>query len=119
MSAAYKNLSFATADGGKFAIGAQNLVITVSGDKVTATNGKDDALEFDTSSLSYMEFTDFEDPAKVDRIEEFSGPATLYTLDGQPAGRFGSLEEARSSLAGGIYVVRLADGSSLKVYIKK
>lgn len=117
-SAKYNYMEFVTDDGASLYISADNLSITIDGDKVTATSGSDQ-LDFDTASLSLMRFSPNGSSA-VENLEISTSDAVVfYTTDGKYAGEFRSLGDARSSLETGIYVVKLANGGTLKIHIKK
>ena len=66
-----------------------------------------------------MAFGDADNTGFAEIPQAVAGPVEFFTLDGKSAGCFNSFEEARTSLENNVYVVKLADGSSLKVYIKK
>lgn len=118
MSAAYNAMEFTTETGEKFTIGMDNLIISVDGQSIKAVNGENTELNFDVASLASMQFVEF-DNSGVDQIRAYEGGVVLFRIDGSRAGSFGSLEEARASLEGGVYIVRLADGGTLKIILKK
>ena len=114
----YPSMEFTTDKGTKFLIAAENLSITINGDKVIATN-ENENLEFDASELTMMRFST-EKSAGVESVTDLNeGPVTFYTTDGKIAGQFNSMDDARTNLDGGIYIVKLENGGSLKINIKK
>ena len=119
MSAKYTALIFTDTTGKQYAVPAQNLVISIQGSTLVAETGSD-RLELPTSSLMSMQFGDDNNTTGLnDVILSGSGELTVVTLDGKPAGSFSSIDDARASLDSGVYIMKLADGSALKIYINK
>ena len=117
MFADYSALTFTDNTGERFSINTENLVITVADGQLQAVSG-DNQMQFVLTDLASMEFTN-EDTSGVEAVNAVSGGVTLYSVDGSVAGTFSSLDQAKSRLPEGVYVVTLADGGILKIYIKK
>lgn len=117
-SAQYSSLVFTTDKGEELAIPVKDLVIKIDGDLLIAQS-ENNKLEIPTKSLTMMAFGDADNTGVAEIPQAVGGPVEFFTLDGKSAGCFNSFEEARTSLENNVYVVKLADGSFLKVYIKK
>lgn len=117
-SAQYSSLVFTTDKGEELSIPVSNLVITISGENLIAQSDNQ-KLEIPTNSLTKMQFGDADNTGVANITESVNGPVELYTLEGKSAGSFGTFDAARLALEDGVYIVKLADGNSLKIYIKK
>lgn len=115
----YQTLLFQTADGGKIPVPTANLVISVDDGKLFISN-TDESMILETSDLMSMEFIEEAlSPSITESLYSDASPVKLYTLDGLFAGEFCCIDSARENLPGGIYIIKLADGGSLKVNFKK
>lgn len=112
----YEYMVFTYADGTQTALLAEGLVINVDGSSLAITNTEGESIEVDASELVSMQFSDV-DPAGVETILAGDSAWDVYNLEGVYAGRFNSLNEARSALAKGIYVIRNQEGETIKLVI--
>ena len=117
-SAQYSSLIFTTDKGEELAVPVSGLVITISGENLIAQS-ENQKLEIPTKSLTMMQFGDADNTGIADIVSTVNGPVEFYTVDGKKAGTFNSIEEAGRNLENNVYVVKLADGNSLKIYFKK
>ena len=117
-SANYNYMIFVTDTGEHFSIDSSGLTIKIDDDKVIATTGNE-ILEFYSASLSQMYFSNVTTTSvlKLETLEN-SG-AIVYSLDGIAMGKFTSLDEIRDVLPNGVYLLKLSDGSSLKINLIK
>lgn len=118
MMADYSALTFTDNTGSKLSVSTANLVITISDGQLKAVGGEG-SLEFTLTDLVSMEFTDDPNVAGVSAPGAEGGAVALYTLDGREAGRFSTIEQAQRQLEDGVYIVKLANGGTLKIYLKK
>lgn len=118
VSAQYSAMIFTTDQSEKLTIPVSDLIITIQDDNLLAMSGTQ-KLEIPLASLASMEFG-YNTNTGLDNIAISEGnPIVFYTLDGKKAGAFSTVEMARQALDGGVYIVKLKDGASLKIYIKK
>ena len=114
----YNTLKFTSDSGETYSIATNNLVIHVNGENLTFNNTD---LTIPLSSLVSMEFTDYDDsPAAIDTvIFEGTGTVAVYNINGTPVGSFDSYADALASLSRGVYVIKDANGNSLKISVGK
>ena len=107
-------LKIRTTDGVTTVMPADGLVFTHGDGNLTVSNGETTAV-FALADLDRMYFS------PVASADAVTAPAdtevTAYTLGGIAAGTFSSVDEARSSLAPGIYVIK-TDGVTFKMDIR-
>lgn len=118
----YPYLAFQTLDGAVSTISTSGLTLTYSEGTLTASaaaqgdaQGAGETLTLETARLSRMYFTDT--ATGVQALSASAGVQTVdvFTADGRRAGRFGSLQEAMARLPKGAYVVKAADGLTVKI----
>ena len=118
MARRYSSLMFTSNTGETYTVATNNLEILVNGENLTFSNTD---LTIPLSSLISMEFTDYDDnPSAIDEIS-FDGNSAIavYNIDGTSVGSFDSYTDALSSLGQGVYVLKDANGNSLKISVGK
>ena len=99
----YDYLTFATTQGEK-SMKADCMVITFSDGKMIVKNNEETST-FDLSQMSKFFFS--KTPTAIAQPEVEAGDeVTVYSVSGQFAGVYGSVEAAKNALARGIYVVK-------------
>lgn len=116
-AANYNSMEFKTTDGSSKTIGTTGLTITVNGDQLLVTNTAGETATFEASALATMQFVGGD--AGVETLLFGSGTVEAYTVDGQYAGKFDSVNEARLSLSNGIYILKGAQGKSIKIIVNR
>ena len=118
MAGSYSSLKFTSSTGETYMVATNNLEILVNGEKLTFSNTD---LSIPLSSLISMEFTDYVDSlAAIDTVNfDGNGLVTVYNIDGTSVGSFDSYTDALSSLSQGVYVIKDANGNSLKISVGK
>ena len=118
MAGRYNSLKFTSNSGETYTVAASNLEILVDSEKLTFNNTD---LTIPLSSLVSMEFTDDGDnPAEIDTVISGGNEViTVYNISGTPVGSFDSYAEALASLSQGVYVIKDANGNSLKIRVGK
>ena len=118
MAGSYNSLKFTSNSGETYTVAASNLEILVDSEKLTFNNTD---LTIPLSSLVSMEFTDDGDnPAEIDTIISGGNEViTVYNISGTLVGSFDSYAEALASLSQGVYVIKDANGNSLKISVGK
>ena len=114
----YTSLKFTSDSGETYTVGTNNLEILVQGESLTFNNTN---LMIPLASLVSMEFADYdESPASIDEmVFDPSSNVMVFDLNGTGLGSFGSFSEAFGSLGKGLYVIKDANGNSLKVNVEK
>lgn len=114
----YSTLKFTSASGEVFTVETNNLEISVYGENL-AFNNTD--LLIPLSTLETMEFIDhYDGPAAVETVvASFESTVLVYGIDGKVVASFDSYTEALSSLGKGVYVIKDANGKTLKISIGK
>lgn len=114
----FGTLVFKSANGETYSLEAKDLEIYYKDGNITFNNDK---RIIPVSTLVSMEFSD--NPADNTAVEKLftdtTGPVTVYSIDGIKTGKFQSLSEAYQSLKPGLYVVRLSNGETIKIEMKK
>ena len=101
----YSHITFVTSDCLQ-SIESSNLVMTVSGNNLVATNGTT-TLTLSLSQLQKMYFSDSEGVyTNLQLTEENQTITEVFTLDGRSIGTFQSLREAVIGLNKGSYILR-------------
>lgn len=115
-AADYPYLSFETTGGTITSYAADGLTMTVAGGKLIVTTADGNSSELSLSELSRMFFSS-EASAISDVPAGKDAAVSVYPLTGVSRGSFSSMESARRSLQGGVYVVR-TDGRTFKMTVK-
>lgn len=117
--AQYSYMTFTTNSGEKFSAQTEGLVITIDNGNLVAAD-TESTLTLPLNSLASMEFSETQEGTTgiATAVAADSG-VKAYTVDGISAGSFSSLAEMRDVLPAGFYVIKLADGNTLKINIKK
>ena len=118
-SAEYSFLVFTTDDGETCAIATSGLSINVKDGNIVAENGVDDPLTLPVASLASMEFSENGGAGISDATTGINGAVELYTLDGIKYGQFDSFDTAFQALSPGTYLLKKADGQTIKIIIGK
>ena len=100
-------------------IPAENLMLTIVGDKLVATNEVEGAWDFPLADLKGMEFSTDSSLGISDILENNSGVIKLYDINGVYAGEFNSLEEANKGLSKGLYVIKSENNTTVKILLGK
>ena len=118
MAGRYSSLKFTSSTGETYTIATNNLEILVNGENIAFSNTD---LTIPVSSLISMEFTDYVDsPAAIDTVNfDGNGLVAVYNIDGTSLGSFDSYTDALATLSQGIYVIKDANGNSLKINVEK
>lgn len=114
----YSSLKFTSDSGETYSVTTDNLEILINGENLTFNNTN---LTIPLSSLVSMEFTDYDDsPAAIETVTfDGRGAVTVYNINGVSIGSFDSYAEALASLSQGLYVIKDANGNSLKINVEK
>ncbi|MDE7160798.1 MAG: hypothetical protein K2O24_08170 [Muribaculaceae bacterium] len=112
-AAAYQWLIFSFSDGSQLSVAAENLEIHYNQENLILTSNQVNET-VPTATLASMRFSDTCSGIDGLPAESLSGPVTLYTLGGVEAGKFRNLDEARTSLPAGTYVIK-SGAKSVKV----
>ena len=118
LAGSYKSLKFTSNSGETYTVATNNLEILVNGENLTFNNTD---LTIPLSYLVSMEFTDYDDsPAEIDTVLfDGKGAVTVFNINGTSVGSFDSYTEALASLSQGVYVIKDANGNSLKISVGK
>lgn len=112
--AEYTAMTFKKTDGDKHVIALAGLTLNMSDGLLTAANATA-SVSIPLAQLESMEFSYGSSAATAIYEQSLSRQATAYTLDGVEAGVFSTVSEALTSLAPGTYVIKYADGTTLKI----
>lgn len=113
----YYSLEFKSSDGSSVMVATEGLVITVDGDNLIVSNSKGEALSLPAASLVSMQFVD--DSGAVESIFKDNGELKVYNLEGVDFGTYNSLNDAKTNLSPGIYVIRNSAGETVKIIVNK
>lgn len=118
MAGRYSFLKFTSDSGETYCVATNNLEILVDGANLAFSNTD---LIIPLTSLVSMEFTDYDDSsAEIGNVTfDGKGVVTVYNINGVSAGSFDSYTEAIASLTQGVYVIKDANGNSLKISVGK
>lgn len=111
------HLAFMSNDGSVITIEARSLDMTVSGEKLIATNGTT-SLELELQELVKMYFTNSSASVELISFGLNDGMISVYSLDGTFRGNFGSSAQAMSSLPKGIYLFETTDNKTIKIAVQ-
>ncbi len=106
-----------TEDGAVAEIEAASLVMSVSGDKLVVTNGRNN-LDFELSKLTKMYFAGDASGINMVTSDLNNEEANVYTVDGLYLGRYDSVASAKSELPRGVYLVKTSDGKTIKISVR-
>jgi len=118
----YPYLMFQTADGNTIAVTASELTITFADGKLIATNAEG-TQTLTLTDLSKMYFSTTGDANAIEDVKAdgptdmSQEPVEVFTLTGISIGKYDTLQQAKSSLSQGIYVVKSAS-RTLKIAVK-
>lgn len=110
-------LAFLSDDGTVDTIDANSLSLSVSGDNLLASNGRE-TLELNLQSLVKMYFTGDASGVELLSVSPGDGEVSVYAVDGKFSGRFGSASKALSELPAGTYIFRTSDNKSVKIAVQ-
>lgn len=111
------NLVFESTDNSTRTIEAKSLTMSVSGDKLTATNGTE-TMEMELSKLTKMYFTGGQTGVELMPIDFNGKGIDVYSLDGHFKGNYDSVATALSSLTTGIYIIKSSDNKTIKIAVQ-
>ena len=114
----YNSLKFTSNTGETYTVATNNLEILVDGENLTFSNTN---LTIPLASLVSMEFTDYDDNAADAHTIVIDGDnsVSVYDINGTSVGSFDSYSEALAALGHGFYVIKDANGNSLKISVGK
>lgn len=111
----YSHLTFQKKDGSCLSFPVASLAMVVSGEKLLVYAGSENSA-IDVSDLSCMYFSTA-DVTGIQEVEKKVGMLEVYSLQGVKYGCFESMEEMRSSVPAGVYVIR-QQGKTQKMIIR-
>lgn len=111
----YSHLTFQKKDGSCLSFPVASLAMVVSGEKLLVYAGSENSA-IDVSDLSCMYFSTA-DVTGIQEVEKKVGMLKVYSLQGVKYGCFESMEEMRSSVPAGVYVIR-QQGKTQKMIIR-
>lgn len=117
-ASSFKYMEFKTKAGITYTIGSNGLVLTVSGETLSAVNSADEHLTFPVAELQSMQFTDVSSGVEALSINE-DGEISVFDLNGIKIGKFVSLDSASQSLDSGVYIIKNKAGQTFKTIIGK
>lgn len=114
----YTSLKFTSNTGETYDVATNNLEILVEGDNLTFSNTD---LRIPLASLVSMEFEDYDNSTSLIYETVFDGnsPVLVFNINGTPIGHFTSYSQALGSLSQGLYVIKDANGNSIKLSVEK
>lgn len=112
----YTTLTFVSSDGSQTSVAASGLCITFADGQLVGENGNS-SITLDLGQLQKMYFGQATGIVAAATADDGSSEATLYTLGGVKVGTFGTLDEARSQLRPGVYIVKTSN-KTFKTTIK-
>lgn len=118
MSADNISLVFRSADGNEQAIETSGLEMVFE-DGVLRASSATMSLSLPLSELCSMEFSSTAAGVDIVEADKSAGPVEIFGADGRSMGRAASVAEAASELPAGIYIIKLSDGTTRKIAIKK
>lgn len=115
----YPYLTFQTADGQTQSVATTELVITFADGNLVATDNNGATTTFPLSSLQKMYFaSEASESTGIDLLSTAADePVEVFTLTGISQGRYENLQQAQSTLAKGIYVVK-GENRTFKISVK-
>lgn len=118
LAGGYNSLKFTSDTGEIYTITTDNLEILIEGENLVFNNTD---LSLPLATLLSMEFTDYSDEtAGTDSmIIEPDAAVTVFDLNGVSIGSFDTYSEAISALCNGVFVIKDANGNSLKISVGK
>lgn len=111
----YSHLTFQRKDGSCLSFSVASLAMVVSGEKLLVYAGSENSA-IDVSDLSCMYFSTA-DVTGIHDVEKKAGVVEVYSLQGVKYGCYESVEEMRSSVPAGVYVIR-QQGKTQKMIIR-
>lgn len=111
----YSHLTFQRKDGSCLSFPVASLAMVVSGEKLLVYGGGKNG-ELGLSDLSCMYFSTA-DVTGIQDVEKKAGVLEVYSLQGVKYGCFESMEEMRSCVPAGVYVIR-QQGKTQKIIIR-
>ena len=119
-AASYSYLQFTDKAGNSEYVSTEGLTIIVDGSNLTVTNSAGSEFKFDANELVSMKFTNSNAGSNgIKSIKFENGEVEAYSIDGSYAGKFGDVNDARGSLPNGVYVLKNAQGESIKIVVNK
>lgn len=111
-----KSLVFTTSDGVSHSIAAAGLNISFEDGMMNASNGSE-SLSLSVASLSSMYFG-VSSGVAIAPVSSDS-PVSVISPSGLRLGDFRSMDEAKTQLPGGMYIVRTSEGKTVKIVVEK
>ena len=113
----FNGMEFKYADGKSEVLSLKNLTITVNGDKLTVSNAEGVNLSMNATNLASIKFVENQ-TSGIEKVSLGNSTVKAYDLNGVFVGEYNSLNEARSALRGGIYVLRNNNGETIKLVVR-
>lgn len=111
----YSSMMFQTTNGTSHFVGTEGLTITFDDENLTATDGTN-TLTLALADIAAMSFSsDLASSVSLELNDKAMEPVTVYLTNGAAFGAYSCIGEAMQSVPAGIYVIKYADGSTLKL----
>ena len=114
----YNYLEFKYADGSVRSLQTDGLVIRIDGSELQVTNSESESLQVNASLLASMQFVN-EATGKVSNLTSSAAPVEIYNLNGVRIGNYDSADQALQTLPQGVYVIKKANGETVKLIVNK
>ncbi len=111
----YGYLTFQTSDGQQKSISVSDLKLKVSGCSLVVTNGSA-STTFTLTKLSKMYFSNTTGISTVG-VQDKDVAVTAFTTAGVNMGKYATVDEAKSKLQPGVYIMKQAD-KTFKIVLK-
>lgn len=114
----YKYMEFTTLDDTSIVVESEGLEISVNDGILSLSNTSGTTMDIDASSLVSMQFTNSAEV--IDNITvDSDSKVQVYKLDGTVVGTFTNVSNAIDTLAPGVYILKSAEGQTIKIMIGK
>lgn len=112
----YTTLSFKTVGGQTHHLDLKGLVISFSQENLTASDQKA-SITLPLAQVETMEFTDIASIGDDTMVngDKMNEETTVYAVGGMLMGTYPSFAEAMRDLPAGVYILKYADGTTLKI----
>lgn len=114
----YNYLDFKYADGNVKSLKTEGLIIRIDGSELQVTNSVNESLTVNASLLTSMQLVN-ESAGVVSILSSSYGPIEIYNLNGISMGKYENANDATSLLPQGVYVIKKANGETIKLLVNK